>query len=67
MPTFINSRAMAQMVAFDLIQDDINRAEARRERRARRQVGAAKPAVEADVAAPTRPRLRVARALHLLH
>ena len=39
MHTFINSRAMAQMVAFDLIQDDISRAEVRRERRARRQVG----------------------------
>jgi hypothetical protein len=67
MHTFINSRAMAQMVAFDLIQEDISRADARRERRARRQVGAGKPSAEADVAAPTRPRWRMARAMHLLH
>lgn len=67
MHTFVNSRAMAQMVAFDLIQDDIDLAEARRERRARRQVVAARPAAEAAVSAPTRPRRRVAQALHLLH
>jgi hypothetical protein len=58
---------MAQMVAFDLIQQDIDRAEARRERRAHRQMGAGKPAAEADMVSPTRPRWHMARALHLLH
>ena len=68
MHTFINSRAMAQMVAFDLIQE-ASPAEARRERRARtaraRRCEARPPRRTAPGA--TRPRWRRARALHLLH
>ena len=69
MHTFINSRAMAQMVAFDLIAG--GHQPGRRTSRAARapQVGAARPTAEADVAAPE-PRPPAGawrRALHLLH
>jgi len=68
MHTFVNSRPMAQMVAVGLIQEDIRRAEVRRERRARRGIAAAEPSgSEARVRTTVRPRWRLARVLHLVH
>ena len=68
MHTFVNSRPMAQMVAFDLMNEERRRADVRRERRADRRARTA-GSTRAEMGAPKsrRPRWRVARALHLVH
>jgi hypothetical protein len=68
MHTFISSPRMAQMVASDLIEDDIRRAEVRRVWRPRRRVDAATgTTAEASALETGPPRWRVAKALHLAH
>ena len=64
----INSRPMAQMVAFDIMAEEARQAQARRGRRERR--GARGPATWDAESLPLetgRPRWRIARALHLVH
>jgi hypothetical protein len=68
MHTFINSRSMAQMVAFDLMAEEARRSEVRRERRERRSTRAASSsAVGAGTVRTHRPRWWMARAWHLVH
>jgi hypothetical protein len=67
MHTFINSRPMAQMVAFDLMREEQRRAEVRRERRDRRRAERSTRAEEIGSPAPRRRRWHLAKALHLVH
>ena len=67
MHTFINSRPMAQMVAFDLMADEARRAQVRRGRWDRR--AALAEAAASRRPRPARPRGRAGggRTLHLVH
>jgi len=68
MHTFINSRPMAQMVAFDLMAEEARRSEASRGRRDRRALRLAAANLTEPAPVETgRPRWRMARALHLAH
>jgi hypothetical protein len=69
MNNLINSRAMAQTVAFDLMADEARRAAVRRrDRAARRTTASAEPTpVAAPSARTVRPWWRLTRALHLAH
>jgi hypothetical protein len=66
MHTFINSRAMAQMVAFDLMHEEQRRAAVRRERRDRRRAARSTPEEEGSPE-PRRYPWHLAKALHLMH
>ncbi len=68
MHTFINSRAMAQLVALDLMAEEARRSEVRRGRRGRRSTRSSRPSVvKAGSPQSGQPRWWMARALHLLH
>jgi hypothetical protein len=68
MHTFINSRAMAQLVALDLMAEEASRAQARRSARDRRRAGLVAAGLTTPAPAETgRPRRRIARALRLAH
>ena len=68
MHTIINSRSMAQMVAFDLMAEEARRSEVRRGRRERRVTRAASSsAVGAGTVQTHRPRWWMARAMRLVH
>jgi hypothetical protein len=68
MHTFINSRAMAQMVALDLMAEEARRSGVRRGRRGRRSTRRARPNVASVVSVEAGPRRWwMARALRLLH
>ena len=68
MHTFINSRPMAQLVAFDLMAEEARRAQVRRSGRDRRNTGLVAPGLTAPAPVETgRPRWRIVRALHLAH
>jgi len=66
MQSLIPSRSMAQMVAFDLMDEERRQAEVRRGRRGRRRA-AASTGTEQRTPEPRQHRWRVARALHLVH
>ena len=68
MQSFINSRAMVQVVAFDLMAEEARQAQVRRGRRERRAARRAATSVAEGPALETgRPRWRIARSLHLVH
>ena len=68
MHTFINSRPMAQMVAFDLMAEEARRSEVSRGRRDRRAARLAAAGLSEPAPVETgRPRWRMARAIHLVH
>ncbi len=67
MHSFINSRPMAQMVAFDLMAEEARRSEVRRGRRDRRNARAESGLGQTSPVETGRPRWRMVRAIHLVH